>query len=109
MQKKFLCVCEGGTVRSGALAWSLRYNFGRTRVFQASYAKSPPEDHKILADWADYIIVLESKFADKFDAWKEKVRVLDVGPDIWLNPLHKDLQNIVSSAAQDWARRNWEI
>jgi hypothetical protein len=108
--KKFLCICEGGTVRSGALAWSLRYNFGQTRVFQASYGKSPQEDLDLLSAWADYIIVLEAKFADKFlMKWKDKVRVLDVGPDIWMNPLHKELQEIVSGAAQGWSKRNWKF
>jgi len=107
VEKKFLCVCAGGTVRSGALAWSLRYNFSQKRVFQASHDKSPDEDLRVLADWADYIIVLEKQFAPKFEKWKDKIRVLDVGPDIWLNPLHKDLQKIVSEAAQKWSQKNW--
>ncbi len=108
--KKFLCICAGGTVRSGALAWSLRYNFGQKRVFQASHDKSPQEDLDLLANWADYIIVLETQFAAKFmTKWKDKVRILDVGPDKWLNPLHKELQEIVSSAAQKWSQQNWKF
>lgn len=106
---KFLCICEGGTVRSGALAWSLRYNFNQTRVFQASWLKSPQEDLDMMGAWADYIIVLEARFADKFQKFKWKIRVLDVGPDIWRDPLHPALQNIVSTAAQRWASAGWKF
>lgn len=106
---KFLCVCEGGTVRSGALAWSLRYNFNQGRVLQASWLKSPQEDLDMLGAWADYIVVLQPRFADKFVRFKEKIRVLDVGEDIWKNPLHADLQRIVSEQAQKWASTGWRI
>lgn len=106
---KFLCICEGGTVRSGALAWSLRYNFNQGRVIQASWLKTPQEDLDMLATWADYIIVLEPKFADKFERFKSKVRILDVGPDVWKNPLDPNLQKIVSEYAQRWKAKNWKF
>lgn len=104
---KFLCVCEAGTVRSGALAYSLRYNFSQKRVFQASGAKSDQEDLDLLAAWADYIIVLDQKFKDRFEKFSKKVRVFDVGPDVWKNPLHSELQRIVSEKAQEWANNKW--
>lgn len=106
---KFLCVCEAGCVRSGALAFSLRYNFGQGRVFQASHSKTPQEDLDMLAAWADYIVVMEPKFADKFEQFKEKIRVLDVGPDIWKNPLHPDLQDIVSHVIERWYSKSWKF
>lgn len=110
IQPKFLCVCEAGIVRSGALAYSLRYNFGQSRVLQASHAKTTPEDLDLLGEWADYIVVLESKFAQKFlMKWKAKIRVLDVGPDVWKNPLDPKLQDIVSEAVQRWSALNWKI
>lgn len=106
---KFLCVCEAGCVRSGALAFSLRYNFGQGRVLQASYSKTPQEDLDMLAAWADYIVVMEPKFADKFEEFKEKVRFLNVGPDVWRNPLHPALQEIVSQAADRWRAKDWKF
>lgn len=108
--KKFLCVCEGGTVRSGAIAWSLRYNFGQGRVLQASHAKTPQEDLDLLGAWADYIIVMEPKFSEKFvSKFKEKIRILDVGPDVWKNPLDPGLQKMVSEVAQRWSQANWKF
>lgn len=63
----------------------------------------------MLGAWADYIVVLQSKFADKFVRFKEKVRVLDVGEDIWKNPLHPELQRIVSNQAKKWAGAGWRF
>lgn len=106
---KFLCVCEAGIVRSGALAYSLRYNFGQGQVFQASHSKTPQPDLDMMAAWADYIVVMEPKFANKFERFKEKVRILDVGPDIWMDPFHPELQSKVSEVAQTWSRSNWKF
>lgn len=106
---KFLCICQGGTVRSGALAWALRYRFDQRRVIVASWEKTEQEDLDWLASWADYIIVMQPRFADKFTKHSGKIRVLDVGEDRWNNPLHHELQQIVTTAAQGWASRGWRI
>lgn len=64
----------------------------------------------MLGAWADYIIVMEPKFAEKFLLkFKEKIRILDVGPDVWMNPLDKGLQKTVSEAAQRWSQTNWKF
>lgn len=47
----------------------------------------------MLADWADRIIVMQPQYAvglPQRDA--HKIIVLDIGPDVWLNPLSTDLQ-----------------
>lgn len=108
VKKKFLTVCEGGNVRSVSMAFTLKYEFHQDAI-AFSHSRNGDEALKLLADWADYIIVMEPKFADRFEAWKGKVRVYDVGPDRWMNPLHKELYEIVSRGAQDWSNRNFEI
>lgn len=108
MKKKFLTVCEGGNVRSVSMAYTLKYDFSQDAI-AFSFAKNSDEALKLLADWADYIVCMEPKFTSRFEAWKAKVRVVDVGPDRWGNPLHSELYNIVAPVAQDWAGRNFEI
>ena len=106
--KKFLTVCEGGNVRSVSMAFTLKHYF-RQDAIAFSHAVNSDEILKILADWADYIIVMQPKFADRFGAWKPKLRVVDVGPDRWGNPLHDELHKFLAKVAQDWANRNFEI
>jgi predicted protein tyrosine phosphatase len=106
--KKFMTVCEGGNVRSVSMAFILKYEFHQDAV-AFSHSRNKDGLLKLLADWADYIIVMEPKFADRFEAWKGKVRVVDVGPDRWMNPLHKELCDFLSRVAQEWYGRNFEI
>lgn len=106
---KFLCVCEAGCVRSGALAFALRYNFGQRRVIQVSHSKTEQEDLDMLGAWADYIVIMQPRFADKFERFGEKIRILDVGPDIWKNPLHDDLLEIVSRQVDRWRAKDWKF
>lgn len=107
-KKKFLTVCEGGNVRSVSMAYTLKYDFNQDAV-AFSFAKNGDELLKALADWADYIILMEPKFDSRFEAWKPKVRVVDVGADRWFNPLHPELYGIVAPVAQDWSNRKFEI
>jgi len=107
-RKKFLTVCEGGNVRSVSMAFTLKYDHNQDAV-AFSFSKNGDELLVLLAPWADYIICMEGKFASRFDPWKEKVRVVDVGPDRWMNPLHKDLYEYLAGVAQDWANRGFMI
>jgi galactitol-specific phosphotransferase system IIB component len=105
---KFLTVCEGGNVRSVGMAYTLKYNFGQEAV-PVSYSKCTQESLDYFAQWADYIVVMQPHFADKFGKWRQKLLILDVGQDRWMNPLHGELQHIVSTIAQDWRNKNWKF
>lgn len=106
---KFLCVCAAGTVRSGALAFSLKYNFYQDAV-TLSHECNEPEVFALLSKWADHIILLRPYFIKKVPVeFYSKVRVMDIGTDRWGNPLNKELQNIVSQEIQRWASNNWVI
>lgn len=105
---RFLCVCEGGNTRSVAMAYTLKYNFNQEAV-PVSYVKCSQESLDYFSKWADKIIVMQPQFSDKFEKWKKKLVVIDVGPDRWLNPLHKEIQTIVSEIAQKWANENFSF
>lgn len=106
--KKFLTVCEGGAVRSVAMAFVLKYEFGQEAV-PVSHAKSSQESLDHFSAWADHIVLMQPHFADKFSKWTQKLVVVDIGHDRWLNSLHPELQDIVSHIAQGWYNKNWKF
>ena len=92
---KVLAICQAGTIRSGALSHLLKYAYG-VDALSASAEETPDTTMSILADWADYIVLLEPHFAVRIPPeFHAKVRVFDVGPDRWSNPLHPELLAIV--------------
>lgn len=105
---KFLCVCEGGTIRSVSLAWVLRYDHHQDAI-AASWLKNSQETLDMLAQWADKIVVMQPHFSSKFTGFREKILVVDVGPDIWKNPLHPQLMSVVRKATLEWASKNFKI
>ena len=90
------------------MAYTLKYDFNQDAV-AFSFSKNGDELLKVLAGWADYIVLMEPKFAARFEAWKDKVRVVDVGSDRWGNPFHRELYDFVAKTAQDWSNRQFEI
>lgn len=107
MKTRFLCVCEGGVVRSAALATVLRWDFGQESV-ALSAAKNGHEIFDMLSAWADYIILMQPAFETSIPKkYASKIRVFDVGPDVWGNPMHKDLRKIVGEKAQEWYTAGW--
>jgi predicted protein tyrosine phosphatase len=108
-KKKFLTVCEGGNVRSVSMAYTLKYDH-RQDAIAFSHGTNGDDALKLLADWADYIVIMEPKFAERFmESWKSKLRCVDAGPDRWFNPLHPELYKMVAEVAQEWSKRGFEI
>ena len=106
---KFLVVCEGGAVRSVALASVLRWDFGQQAV-AISGSKSDPELVDLLSGWADYIVVMWTPAVEKIrKKYAHKIRVFDIGPDIWLNSMHRDLLNKVGEQADKWKDAGWQL
>lgn len=90
------------------MAYTLKYNFNQEAV-PVSYAKLSQQSLDYFSKWADKIILMQPQFEDKFKGWKEKLVILDVGPDRWLNPLHSEIQKIVSEIAQKWANASFKF
>jgi len=105
---RFMCVCEAGTVRSGAAAHALKYYFGQEAI-AASHSKLKDDTFEMLCGWADRIVLMQPKFGDRIpDQHKGKVKVFDVGQDVWGNPLDKRLQDIVCDFLQEWHYNDWK-
>lgn len=109
MTKKFLTICEGGNVRSVSLAYVLRYGFDQDSV-ALSHAKTPQKTLDMMCGWADYIVCMQPKFANRIkDKYIKKLRVVDVGDDRWMNPLHQDLTSFLMGIVTDWKNRGFKI
>jgi hypothetical protein len=108
-RKRFLTVCEGGAVRSVSLATVLRWDFQQDAV-PLSAAKNGHEAVDLLCEWADYIILMQPTFETAIPKkFAHKIRVLDVGPDIWFNPMDERLREIVGQAAEKWKQNGWVL
>lgn len=94
---KILCVCEGGNVRSRALAYVLHDLKGHEAIPVGVRWMSSETAH-MLSAWADRIVVMQSHLAAHFavipDA-KPKIRILDVGPDTYGLNISPDLMRQV--------------
>lgn len=95
---KVLCICEYGHSRSVALA---RVLHGRKIPAVAIGRGTSGDAVKVLAEWADKIIVLQPCFAVCVPAAQQhKVIVFDVGHDRWSNPYNQELLAILGGKVE---------
>jgi|ERR1043166_4586532 predicted protein tyrosine phosphatase len=107
--KKFLCVCEGGNVRSHALAYVLHDVHGQEAIC-VGWRRIGGETLDYLCKWADYIVLMQAAFRERILKVHEgKIRILDVGPDRFGMWIHPELLDFVQKNAADWATRGFEI
>lgn len=107
--KKFLTMCEGGNVRSVALAYTLKHPFGQNAL-ACGWRWNPMETRIMLFEWADYIILMQPQFRDHVpEAYHHKCRCVDVGVDNYGTPMHPDLRRGLHEVVQQWHDMNWEI
>jgi hypothetical protein len=110
---KFLCVCEMGTVRSGAMAIALK-NYGQSDTLQCGWRSGSPETLRMLFAWADAIIVMQPEMigllTEKIGAFDyDKVLVVDVGVDIYGHPMHDKLIQHLFPIVEDWKRKGFKL
>ena len=104
-----LTVCIGGRVRSVSVSNFLKGHYSAD-VIALGTATNSEQTFKMISDWADIIIPVEdrynntvpAKYKEKWEScviwnYKDKVKVMDLGFDIWGNPMHKDLEQLVES------------
>lgn len=110
MIKRFLCVCQGGNVRSAALAGILKMHHGQDALACGVLSNSD-DTLRVLAEWADYIVFMSQEIMPEWppDLATEKICLVDVGPDIYGHPFHAVLQQMLTEVVDQWADRNWEI
>lgn len=110
-KRRFLCICQGGNVRSVALAFLLKY-MGEQDAIAASAEKNTEDTLTMLWDWADYVIVLAENvlpFLPKAVTTGRKFVMVDVGPDRWGTALHPELLGLLKPVVVRWQQQGWQL
>lgn len=96
---KILTICEGGNVRSVGFARILKVYLNHNAIalggpaFRADYNREPGT---MLSRWADQIIFMAEYIQKGIpipEDCKHKVRVCEVGKDVYGDPFHPDLHD----------------
>jgi predicted protein tyrosine phosphatase len=88
-------MCQGGNVRSVAIGYVLKYQYGIDAI-ACSWEANTQETRDMLCNWADSVIVMEASFAQYIpQKYHSKLQVMDVGPDMWGNSLHPQLIELI--------------
>ena len=96
MNKKILCVCQNGNCRSVATRYCLKKR-GYKNVIATGWNDTSEETLTMLCEWADTILVAKPYHGDMLPSGKEKIdTVFTIGEDRWLNPLNKELHEIIN-------------
>lgn len=102
-------MCEGGVVRSVAMACVLKANHNQDAI-ACSWKWNPPETRRLLYAWADYIVLMESYFIKHVPKkFHHKTRVVDVGPDRYGSSMNLELCSFLLDVTNGWSARDWEI
>src|SRR5579864_8658244 len=108
---KILCVCERGNNRSVCLARILKDYYGHDAIAMGSETNGY-EVRQFLINWAEIIILLDERIEVSGMAVSniiKKIKRWDVGPDIWGNHFHPELERKLISYIRrdkpmDWGK-----
>jgi hypothetical protein len=97
--KRVLTVCMDGNCRSVAVGWRLKHR-GIAAV-PVGWRFTTPEPMRMLAEWAERIIVVEPYMVEKVPVeFRSKVVQFPIGPDRWVDPKHPELWGIADRAIE---------
>ena len=100
MTERYLCVCDGGNVRSAALAFVLKWEL-KQEAIAAGRLHLSPDTMAMLCDWASLIVLMQPHMIESIpEQFHAKVRVIDVGEDRFGVYVHPDLLPMVREGAQ---------
>ena len=98
---KFLCVCDGGNVRSAALAFVLHDLKGHEAI-PVGRLRVSKETLNLLCAWADTIVIMQKHMEESIDPqFTGKLRCVDVGPDRFGVAIHPEMFEMAKQGA-DW-------
>ncbi len=93
---RILTICEWGAVRSVACEHALK-EMGHDAMAVGWHTTSR-HILQCLCRWSEAICVMEGWMIEYVpDEFRDKVRVIDVGPDHWHNPFDQELRAIINS------------
>ena len=85
---RFLCVCDGGNVRSHAMAVALKEK-GHDAVAIGRFSSSP-ETMSMMCEWAEKVVIMEPHMKESIpEEFHNKLHIVDVGFDrygVGINP-----------------------
>lgn len=108
---KFLCICDGGNVRSHALAYVLHDRFGHEAI-PVGRLRVSAETMEMMCEWADVIVVMQPYMEEsvpKLEERRHKLRCVDVGIDRFGIYIHPELLEMVERGAAWLIGREVEI
>lgn len=96
---KYLCVCDGGNVRSQAMAYVLHDIMGHEAI-PVGRIRISKKTMNYFCRWADKIIIMQPHMEESIDKkFKEKLLCVDVGVDRFGVYVHPELLEITKQAA----------
>ena len=96
---KFLCVCDGGNVRSAALAFVLHDLRGHEAI-PVGRLRVSPETMNMMCHWADVIAIMQPHMIESVpEQFRAKVKCVDVGIDRFGVYVHPALLPLVNDGA----------
>lgn len=99
--KRFLVVCDGGNVRSHALAYILKYEHKQEAVAIGRWFMCE-ESILYFCEWADFIITTRPHMIESIpEQHQSKIVCWDMGEDVWGYGFHQDLLKKAKTGA-DW-------
>lgn len=96
---KFLCICDGGNVRSYALAVVLKERY-KHEAIAIGRLRASRETIDMLCEWADMVVIMQPHMEESIDPkFKPKLRCVDVGVDRFGIYVHPELLPLVQTGA----------
>lgn len=106
---KFLTICEGGCVRSVALAYLLRQQ-GQDAIPVSARWNTVESIEALSYHWADYVILLAPEWKEKLPAdAKAKCWTVDIGPDRWGACFHGELLATLAPIVAAWKNVDFDL
>lgn len=116
---KILCVCNGGCVRSVALAEFLKGTHGHDAIAAGTFWNTP-DTLRMLCEWADLICPVDVRHTDNLPAedtrrwvnapiwdFEKKLLVVPIGVDHWGHAKYEDLRYHVAGCwSIAWAQHS---
>ena len=108
---KILCVCDGGSVRSAALASVLKHHMGHEAIAIGRQCVSRAT-MVMMCEWADSIAIMHDGMIESIpDLLRPKIVNLEVGEDRWGLKIDPELKEIMLAKANSnyaYAKPSWE-
>ena len=95
--KRILTICQGGLVRSVGMKYALTYKYRFGEAIALGVEGNTAETILAIAKMCDQVILMDSTLKSSMPEGIEYL-LCDVGPDVFRNPFHEDLQQKIS----DW-------